>query len=77
MEQSAMDILDGDWKIGETVALNITPVDGKEETREFIPVGILPERSMYLERIDYDMIGQFPAIVTCAEEQPFDTGRIA
>lgn len=77
MEQSAMDVLDGDWKIGDKVELDITPIDGIEETRAFILVGILPERSMHLERIDYDGIGQFPAIVTCADEQPFDTGRTA
>ena len=77
IEQSAIDILGGDWKIGDKVELDITPIDGAEETRAFILVGILPERSMHLERIDYNGIGQFPAIVTCADEKPFETGRIA
>ena len=77
MEQSAMEILDVSWNIGDTVSLGITPIDGTEETREFILVGLLPERSMHLERIDYNGIGQFPAIVTCADEKPFETGRIA
>ena len=77
IEQSAIDILGGDWKIGDKVELDITPIDGAEETRGFILVGILPERSMHLERIDYDGIGQFPAIVTCADEEPFHTGRTA
>ena len=77
MEQSAMDVLGGDRKIGDKVELDITPIDGIEETRGFILVGILPERSMHLERIDYDGIGQFPAIVTCADEEPFHTGRTA
>ena len=54
IEQSAIDILGGDWKIGDKVELDITPIDGAEETRAFILVGILPERSMHLERIDYD-----------------------
>jgi len=45
LEQSAMDILEADWELGETVELNITPVDGVEETRIFTVVGILPERS--------------------------------
>lgn len=77
IEQSAIDILGGDWKIGDKIELDITPIDGMEETRGFILVGILPERSMYLERIDYDGIGQFPNIVTCADEEPFGTGRTA
>lgn len=77
IEQSAIDILGGDWKIGDKVELDITPIDGAEETRAFILVGILPERSMHLERIDYDGIGQFPNIVTCADEEPFHTGRTA
>ena len=59
MEQSAMEILDVSWNIGDTVSLGITPIDGTEETREFILVGLLPERSMHLERIDYNGIGQF------------------
>ena len=77
IEQSAIDILGGDWKIGDKVELDITPIDGAEETRGFILVGILPERSMHLERIDYDGIGQFPNIVTCADEESFHTGRTA
>lgn len=77
MERSAMEILDADWKIGDTVSLDITPIDGAEESRQFTLVGILPERSIHLQRIDYNMIGQFPAIVTCADEKPFETGRIA
>lgn len=77
MERSAMEILDTDWKIGDTVSLDITPIDGAEESRQFTLVGILPERSIHLQRIDYNMIGQFPAIVTCADEKPFETGRIA
>ena len=77
MEHSAMDVLGGDWKIGDKVELDITPIDGAEETRGFILVGILPERSMHLERIDYDGIGQFPNIVTCTDEEPFHTGRTA
>ena len=77
MERSAMEILDADWKIGDTVSLDITPIDGAEESRQFTLVGILPERSIHLQRIDYNMIGQFPAIVTCADEKQFVTGRIA
>ncbi len=77
MEQSAMDVLSGDWTIGDKVELDITPIDGAEENRQYTLVGILPERSMHLERIDYDGIGQFPDIVTCADEEHFSTGRTA
>ena len=77
MERSAMDVLNVDCIIGDTVELDITPIDGVEETRKFTLVGILPERSIRLARIDYNGIGQFPGIVTSADEQPFDTGRVA
>ena len=77
LEASAMDVLDVEWSIGEIVELSITPIDGVEETRQYTLVGILPERSIHLERIDYNNIGQFPAIITSSQEQPFDTGRIA
>lgn len=77
LERSALDVLDVDWFLGETVELDITPIDGVEETRQFTLVGILPERTVHLERIDYNGIGQFPAILTSADEPPFDPGRIA
>lgn len=77
LEQSAMDVLDVAWAVGETVELAITPIDGVEENRQYTLVGILPERSVYLERIDYNNIGQFPAIITSTQEKPFDTGRVA
>lgn len=77
MEVSAMDVLGVDWQLGQTVELDITPVDGVEEKRQYTLVGFLPERTVYLERKDYNNIGQFPAIVTSTQEQPFDTGRLA
>ena len=77
LERSALDVLDIQWNIGETVELSITPIDGAEETRQFTLVGILPERSLHLERIDYNNIGQFPAIITSAQEPAFETGRTA
>ena len=75
MELSAMDILEGSWKVGETIELEITPVDGTPEKRSFTLVGILPERSEHLSVTDHNDLNQFPAILTSAEEAPFATGR--
>lgn len=77
LERTAMDVLDVAWNLGDTVELDITPIDGVEESRQYTLVGILPERSVNLERIDYNFIGQFPAIITSSQEEPFHTGRIA
>lgn len=76
LEASAMDILELDCQIGETVELSITPVDGTEETRSYTVVGILPERSVYLSYSDRNGLSQFPAIVTSSQETEFAVGRL-
>ena len=50
IEASAMDVLEVSLKPGDTIELNITPVDGTAETRVDTVVGIIPERSRYLSR---------------------------
>lgn len=77
MEASALEVLEANWQLGQTMELPISPVDGREETRQFTLVGFLPERSVYLEKTNRDGVGQFPAMVTCPEEPAFSTGRIA
>ena len=76
VEKSAMDVLDVNWQIGETVELAITPVDGTEEIRSFTVVGFLPERSMYLSVADHNGLSQFPAILTSTQEPAFTVGRL-
>lgn len=76
IEASVMEVLEVDWSLGQTVELSVTPVDGVEEQRQFTLVGILPERSAYLDMVDHDGLNQFPAIVTSALEPSFNTGRI-
>lgn len=76
LEASAMEIMDVSWQIEEMVELPITPVDGTEENRIFTVVGILPERSMYLDISDHDGLSQFPAIVTSPDEPAFTVGRL-
>lgn len=76
LEASALEVLEVQWSLGDIVQLSITPVDGTEQTRSFTLVGILPERSVSLEREDYDGLGQFPAIVTHPQEPAFAVGRL-
>lgn len=76
VEASALEVLEVDWSLGQTVELAVTPVDGLPETRTFTIVGILPERSVYLEA-EQTHAGQFPAMVTCQEEPAFDTGSVS
>ena len=76
IEKSALDVLEGDWQIGETVDLDITPVDGTEEKRSYLLVGFLPERSAYLSISDNFGLNQFPAILTSSQEPAFTVGRL-
>ena len=76
IEKSAMDILEADWQIGETVELDITPVDGTQEKRSFLLVGFLPERSAYLTISDNNGLNQMPAILTSTQEPAFAVGRL-
>lgn len=76
IEKSALDILEADWQIGETVELDITPVDGTQEKRSFLLVGYLPERSAYLSISDNNGLNQFPAIMTSTQEPAFTVGRV-
>ena len=75
MERSAMDILEGAWSMGESIELEITPLDGTPEKRNYTLVGILPERSAHLAVSDHDGLSQFPAILTTPDEPIFATGR--
>lgn len=76
VEASAMDVLEVSWNIGETVELDITPVDGIAEKRSFTVVGILPERSVHLSMADNGGLNQFPALLLSVQEPAFATGRV-
>ena len=76
VEASAMDVLEVSWNVGETVELDITPVDGVSEKRSFTLVGILPERSLHLSVSDNIGLNQFPAILTSGAEPAFSVGRL-
>ena len=76
VEVSAMDVLEVSWNVGETVELDITPVDGVSEKRSFTLVGILPERSLHLSVSDNNGLNQFPAILTSGAEPAFSVGRL-
>lgn len=76
VEASAMDVMEVNWSIGDTVELDITPVDGTAEKRSFTLVGILPERSMHLSVSDRNGLNQFPAVLTSSQEPAFSMGRV-
>ncbi len=77
-ERSALEILGLTCGIGETMELEITPIDGAPERRSFTLVGILPERAAHFERTDYYRgIYRFPGLVVSEREPVFSVGRIA
>ncbi len=77
VETSALDVLDVAWSIGETVELDVTPIDGSREVRSFTVVGFLPERSVNFTLVDRGCFADFPAILTSSQEPPFAAGRVA
>ena len=76
LEPSALEVLELEKTIGDTVELSILPVDGIAEKRTFAIVGFLPEKSQNLDVVDRSGLNQFPAIVTCEAEPAFATGRV-
>lgn len=76
LEPSALEVLELERVIGDTVELSIIPVDGVAEARSFTIVGFLPEKSQHLDVADKPGVNQFPAIITCETEPAFATGRV-
>ena len=76
LEPSALEVLELEKAIGDTVELSVIPVDGVAEMRTFSIVGFLPEKSQHQDVVDKSGLNQFPAIVTCEAEHAFATGRV-
>ena len=82
VEQGTLLVLDleRDWQIGDTLELNLTPIDGTPETRSFTLVGILVDQVDKLDISDKvhfsrEFIRKFPALLISGEEPSFQTGR--
>lgn len=76
LEPSALEVLELEKAIGDTMELSIIPVDGIAEARTFTIVGFLPEKSQNLDVVDRSGLNQFPAMVTSESEPAFATGRV-
>ena len=76
LEPSALEVLELEKAVGDTLELSVIPVDGVAEARTFNIVGFLPEKSQHLDVVDRSGINQFPAIVTSEAEPAFATGRV-
>ena len=62
-------------EIGDTLTLDLQPVNGVSEQRAFTLTGILNEQSEYLETYS-DMPGmRLPSLLVSPEEKPFAVGR--
>lgn len=83
VEQGTLLVLDleRDWQLGDTLELNLTPIDGTPETRTFTLVGILVDQ---VEKLDFtksvqfskEAIRKFPALLVSSTEPAFQTGRV-
>lgn len=76
LEPSALEVLELEKAIGDSVELSVIPVDGVEESRTFTIVGFLTEKSQHLDVADKPGVNQFPAIITCQTEPAFATRRV-
>ena len=82
IEQGTLLVLDleRDWQIGDTVELNLTPINGAPESRSFKLVGILVDQVDKLDLSDRvhfskEFIRKFPALLISSDEPVFQTGR--
>ena len=71
-----------DWQVGDTLELTLLPIDGLEEKRTFILVGILQDQSEYLGVPSHFstsevFVKKFPAMLTSEQEPVFASGRVA
>ena len=76
VEPSALEVLELEKTIGDSLELAIIPVDGVAEKRTYTIVGFLPEKSQHLDVVDKPGLNQFPAMITCEQEPSFATGRV-
>lgn len=76
LEPSALEVLELEKAIGDSLELDILPVDGIAEKRTYTIVGFLPEKSQHLYVVDKPGLNQFPAMITCEEEPAFATDRV-
>ena len=76
VEPSALEVLELEKTIGDSLELDILPVDGIAEKRTYTIVGFLPEKSQHLDVVDKPGLNQFPAMITCEQEPAFATGRV-
>ena len=70
------------WQVGDTLTLNVLPVDGVAESKSYTLVGILQNQSNLLntENIIHsskEFVNQFPAILLSDQEPNFASGRVA
>ena len=79
VDQSALEYLRTEAKVGDAISLDLTPLDGAPETRAFTLVGVLMDQSLETNvvRFGSGRLAEMPALLVCPEEPAFATGRLA
>lgn len=79
MEKSALENIRMQAEVGDTIELELTAVDGVQETRRYLITGFLAEQTVYLSQPNEHLVGvnQFPAILVYPDEPAFSAGRVA
>ena len=81
VESTVLDMLALSLQPGDSLEVEITPIDGRAETRQFILTGILTDQSADMSQSDilYSpdrlLVLDMPALLVCADEPSFQTGR--
>lgn len=78
VEQQVLDNLRSDAKVGDSITLTVTPIDGRDEEKTFIISGVMVNQSedeAGRYHSSYDQITRLPSAIVHPEET-FESGRI-
>ena len=80
IERAYLETLRSEIKVGDSISIRLTAIDGAEETREYTLVGILRDQTGFMNFSSYSHLSTgkllvMPSLIVHEEEPGFATGR--
>lgn len=78
IEQWQLDLLTADAQLGDSIELELLPIDGRIEKRTYTLVGVLSDQAMQLathEAVASTDINYLPSLIVHSSDDAFSTGR--